>query len=111
MNQLKRTSFKNLNQMTLDIAEKFFIAKKMREETNKHLLAERSINEDNPYDSYLLKVQAAYDALDELEKNLINNEFFYQNYNRWWEPLYSKASFYRYKKEAMLKFLGAFYDI
>ena len=45
----------------------------------------------------------------DLEQNLINNEFFYQSYHQWWTTLYSKATFYRYKKEAMQKFLGAFY--
>ena len=111
MKQLKKTSFKNLNQMINDVAEKFFFAKKIREENNKHMLGERSLNEDNPYDYYLLKVQEAYDSLNDLQKNLINNEFFYQSYNQWWKPLYSKATFYRYKKEAMLKFLGAFYGV
>ena len=111
MNQLKRTSFKDLNQMTSDIADKFFFAKKMHDVCKEFLLGESNLNEDNPYDSYLIKVQEAYDTLNDLEKNLINNEFFYQNYNQWWKTLYSKASFYRYKKEAMLKFLGAFYDL
>ena len=31
-------------------------------------------------------------------------------YNNWWESIYSKATFYRYKKKAMMKFLEAFYN-
>ena len=103
-------AFKELDQMVSDVAEKFFFAKKMHDYQNEYLLGESSFNEENQFDGYLLKVQAAYDSLSDLEKNLINNEFFYQNYNQWWKPLYSKATFYRYKKEAMLKFLGAFYE-
>ena len=111
MNSLGKTTFRDLNQMTVDIAEKFFFAKKMCEMKREQLLGESALNEQDSYDSFLLKVQTAYDSLNDLEKNLINNEFFHQNYNQWWKPLYSKASFYRHKKEAMQKFLGAVYDL
>ena len=111
MNSLGKTAFRDLNQMTIDVAEKFFFAKKMHETKKEHLLDERLLNENDPFDCYLLKVQAAYESLSDLQKNLINNEFFHQNYNQWWKPLYSKATFYRHKKEAMQKFLGAVYDL
>ena len=111
MNSLGKTTFRDLNQMTVDVAETFFFAKKMCEMKREHLLGESALNEQDSYDSFLLKVQTAYDSLNDLEKNLINNEFFHQNYNQWWKPLYSKASFYRHKKEAMQKFLGAVYDL
>ena len=111
MNSLGETTFKDLNQMTIDVAEKFFYAKKMCGANNNHLLSEWSLKEQEPFDIFLMKVQKAYESLDDLEKNLINNEFFHQNYNQWWKPLYSKATFYRYKKEAMQKFLGALYDL
>ena len=111
MNSLRKTAFRDLNQMTIDVAEKFFFAKRMCESKREHLLVGCLPNENDPFDYYLLKVQAAYDSLTDLQKNLINNEFFHQNYNQWWKPLYSKATFYRYKKEAMQKFLGAMYDL
>ena len=111
MNSLGKTAFKDLDQMVNDVAEKFFFAKKMHEINARHRLEETTYNDQDPFDYYLLKVQTAYDSLNELEKNLINNEFFYQSYNQWWKPIYSKATFYRYKKEAMQKFLGAVYDL
>ena len=111
MNQLKKATFQDLNQMTIEVAERFFFAKKMHENNKELLLGENSFNDQNPFDFFLLKVQSAYESLNDLERNLINNEFFYQSYNQWWKPLYSKASFYRYKKEAMQKFLGAVYDL
>ena len=111
MNSLDNTAFRDLNQMTIDVAEKFFFAKHMQEAKEGSLLVESSSDEQESLDKFLEKVQAAYDSLTDLEKNLINNEFFHQNYNHWWEPLYSKATFYRYKKEAMQKFLGAIYDL
>ena len=111
MNSLRKTAFRDLNQMTIDVAEKFFFAKKMRIMNKQHLLGEMSLDEQDPFDYFLYKVESAYNSLSDLEKNLINNEFFHQNYNQWWKPLYSKATFYRYKKEAMQKFLGALYDL
>ena len=111
MNSLSKIAFKDLNQMTADVAEKFFFAKKMCNANKGNLFNEALINGQDSFDNYLLKVQKAYESLSDLEKNLINNEFFHQNYNQWWKPLYSKATFYRYKKEAMQKFLGALNDM
>ena len=99
-------SFKQLNEMIEEVAYRFFIAKR--------LIAMRQrgeiLEEDNPpYQVYLLRVEKAYRSLDERERNLINNEFFFQNYQNWWIGIYSKTSFYRFKKRAMLRFLEAFY--
>lgn len=99
MEALTNMDFKDLNQLVIDIAEKFFQAR----------LQNKDLKEDD-FDKFLLKVEKAYSVLKENEKNLINNEFFYQSYSLWWEGIYSKATFYRYKKEAMKSFLEAFYD-
>ena len=111
MDQLNEKTFKDLNQMLVDISDKFFFAKKVKDNPDVLILAESPFDEDCSLDEYISKVQQAYEALDDGEKNLINNEFFYQGYQEWWKPIYSKASFYRYKKVAMEKFLGAFYDL
>ena len=111
MNQLNEKTFKDLNQMLLDISDKFFLAKKVKDNPDTLIVSETSFDEDCSYEEFVSKVQRAYEALDDQSKNLINNEFFYQSYQEWWKPLYSKASFYRYKKEAMEKFLGAFYEL
>ncbi len=111
MDQLNEKTFKDLNQMLNDIAERFFYAKRIKDSPEVATLAESPFDEDYSLDEYIGKVQKAYETLNDSEKNLINNEFFYQNYHEWWKPIYSKASFYRYKKEAMEKFLGAFYEI
>ena len=111
MDQLNEKTFKDLNQRLLDISEKFFLAKKVKDNPDVLILAESPFDEDCSLDEFISKVQQAYETLDDNEKNLINNEFFYQSYQEWWKPLFSKASFYRYKKLAMEKFLGAFYDL
>ena len=108
MEQISKQSFKALSDMTSVIAERFFLARRIRDIKNGDYLAEVDIDGD-AYNQYLEKVNKAFSVLNESEKNLINNEFFFQSYHNWWEPIYSKATFYRYKKQAMMKFLGAFY--
>lgn len=99
-------SFKQLNEMIEEVAYRFFIAKRLISMRQRGEILE----EDNPpYQVYLLRVEKAYRSLDERERNLINNEFFFQNYQNWWIGIYSKTSFYRFKKRAMLRFLEAFY--
>lgn len=99
-------SFKQLNEMIEEVAYRFFVAKRLITMRQKGEILE----EDNPpYQVYLLRVEKAYRSLDERERNLINNEFFFQNYQNWWIGIYSKTSFYRFKKRAMLRFLEAFY--
>ena len=107
MGPLEKLSFKDLEEMVSAIAEKFFFAKGYCD----YQSADRLAEEDDQYEDFLLKVQEAYALLDECDKSLINNEFFYQSYSQWWRALYSKATFYRYKKEAMQRFLGAFYHV
>ena len=103
---LMKKSFKELSEMVEEIADRFFTAKQAYYISQQgELLAES----DSPCLFYIHKVEEAYQALDERERNLINNEFFFQNYHDWWIGLYSKTSFYRFKRNAMLKFLEVFY--
>lgn len=110
MNQVNEMSFRDLISTMEELATKFFLAKKIHDIKTTDSIAEFSFNDNYPYDLFLSKVEGAYKSLNEAEQNLINNEFFYQSYSNWWETIYSKATFYRYKKEAMQKFLGAFYE-
>lgn len=105
---LHEKSFKQLNEMIEEVAYRFFVARKLNAiKQNGEMLAE----DRPPYQVYLLRVERAYRSLDERERNLINNEFFFQNYQNWWIGLYSRTSFYRFKKKTMLHFLEAFYHV
>lgn len=101
MEALANMPFKTLNQLVSEIAQKFFQLCRAYGYKEEVCLLNNDI--------YLSKVKSAYTNLSDSEKNLINNEFFYQGYHRWWINIYSRATFYRYKKEAMLKFLEGFY--
>ena len=110
MEQFKIKTFKDLSDMTISIADRFFVARRINAMKNEDYIAELDFGDDEDYSQYLEKVYKAFTSLSEAEKNLINNEFFFQSYHNWWESIYSKATFYRYKKKAMMKFLGAFYN-
>lgn len=111
----KRASYKSMEKDINDI----FI--KIRNITfSSNFLARNSIllkEEDYPYFSsgntksmYLLfKVRQALFTLDESDRVFIINEFYYRNKD-WWLPLYSRSSFYRKKKHAMMMFLK-YYNI
>ena len=62
------------------------------------------------YQNYVERVICAYDNLNEEEKNIINNEYFYQDYPNWWKSLYTRSSFAYKKRSAMKRFLSYFYE-
>jgi hypothetical protein len=110
MEQLLQKNFKDLSDMTLLVADRFFIARRIHAMEKEDHLAEFDCPDLESYTQYIDKVSKAFTKLTDSERNLINNEFFFQSYHNWWESIYSKATFYRYKKKAMMKFLEAFYD-
>ena len=57
---------------------------------------------------YVSRVRAAFDSLKEEEKEMINNEFFYENYPFWWVNKYSRSAFYRLRNRSMFNFKKAF---
>ena len=110
MEQFEIKTFKDLSNMTISVADRFFLARRIKAIEDGECIAEFDVDEISDHQEYIAKVFKAFASLTELERNLINNEFFYQSYHNWWESIYSKATFYRYKKKEIVKFLGAFYD-
>ena len=63
------------------------------------------------YATYVSRVDSSLKGLDENQKTIINNDFFFQNaYPFWWETFYSQSTYYRVKKAAMSLFLRNFKD-
>lgn len=61
--------------------------------------------------TYVARVESSFEVLDDNQKRIINNDFFYQNsYPFWWESFYAQSSYYRLKKNAMVSFLRKFRD-
>ncbi|MCQ2815300.1 MAG: hypothetical protein MJ227_03320 [Bacilli bacterium] len=101
-NQLFRTRCNEISK----IAFRYFTAKEQANALG--LNEEDEIDTFNPFNNYIEHVLKAFRSLSPLHQHIINNEFFLENYPKWWESLYSRASFYRYKNEAMKNFLEAF---
>lgn len=53
---------------------------------------------------FIQAVNNAFDRLDEEDRKIIENEFFFGAYQGWWKNYYSRAYFYTLKKKAALLF-------
>ena len=61
--------------------------------------------------TYVARVEESLAALDENQRLILNNDFFFQNeYPFWWESYFAKSTYYRIKKVAMRNFLRNFKD-
>lgn len=49
-----------------------------------------------------------FSLLDDVEKEIINNEFFFENYPFWWENIYPEKVFKKIKLSAMKNFIELF---
>ena len=57
-----------------------------------------------------IRTLIAYKNLSPIYQEIINNEFFYQNYDGWWKDIYSPKEFKEKKIIAMEKFLSYYED-
>lgn len=57
---------------------------------------------------FIQRVNIAFESLNETEKKVINNDFFYEDYPFWWTSIYSKATYYRLRSKSMNDFKEAF---
>ena len=98
---------KSLVKKVENIAKEYFVSKK---EINSigGFLDPNVIDADSPFQKYIEKVNCAYCTLTDVEKAIINNDFFYQNYPMWWKNSFNRSTYYRYRIKAMAHFLEAF---
>ena len=54
---------------------------------------------------YFNLVNESFSKLSFVSQQIINNEFFFNDYPFWWEKYYSKKQFIKLKKKAMNQFL------
>lgn len=106
MTASKRNSKRNtLSKEIQEISKLYFVA--MKHVNGKDVLHDSGELMDD-YSRYIIRVRNAYQQLDDLEKSIINNEFFYEDYPNWWKKIFSRSTFFRLKKQSMLKFKEAF---
>lgn len=64
----------------------------------------------NIYRDYIRDVDQSIKRLPKVCQEVINKEFFYKSEPNWWIGLYTKTTFYRYRKQAISEFLRLFYE-
>ena len=75
-----------------------------------HIYRSQSTNYQR-VNSFQSAVELAYASLTAPLKQIINNDFFYQNYPGWWKSKYNKISYIKMRMTAINKFLEVFYEI
>lgn len=58
-----------------------------------------------PCEKFILAVETAYFGLTHHLRKIIKCEYFYKNFVYWWQPMYSRRQFFRYRQEAVDKFI------
>lgn len=89
-----------LSSQIKEIAKQYF--------SYKRILDDNSYQNDSELEictSYIKKVNDAYEKLDGLDKKIINNDFFYEDYPFWWRRIYTPSTYYRLKNRSMKKFI------
>ena len=102
---MKRRKF---DYLIKEIARIYFVALN-------RLKAERfsdgEIDQYSPFYIFYHDVEEAFNHLNKINKRIINNEYFYQDYNGWWKKEYKESTFIRMKYSAVKAFVEAFYEI
>ena len=68
------------------------------------------IDYSNPYYIYYHSVEVAFMKLNEDEKLVINNDYFYNDYFGWWKYYYTERQYLQLKKKAEKNFLRNYYE-
>lgn len=64
-----------------------------------------SCKEHLPQEKFILAVETSYFALKHHLRKIIKCDYFYKNLPFWWQNLYSRRQYYRFRVEAVEKFL------
>lgn len=104
MSTVKKRLRKTLRQEVEEIARLYFIAT----QTIKSEGLSDSNGSSSDQEKYVARVENAFESLTEIEKEFINNDFFYQAYPNWWKKYYTRSKYYLIKKRSMMSFLEAF---
>ena len=92
-----------------DIASYYLLAKKTLL-IQKGGLSSGSNDSFNPYYLFIARVNRAFLQLDNLYKEILNNEFFVPCDRYWWQLYYPEKSFINLKIKAMRSFLRGYHE-
>lgn len=83
--------------------EKFiqYLFQQQKLKYSEYMVAEEGVKDKNMISTYINEV---LNMMNHEERKLIENEFVYQ-IRYWWTEYYSRATYYRFKKKCMRKFI------
>ena len=90
------------------IAKAYFVSKKQLELNS---FSSGRVDYSNPYYKYCKDVEFAFSRLNEDEKLIINNDYFYNDYFGWWKVIFKEREYLVLKRKAERNFLKYFYEI
>lgn len=102
-------SYLELTEEIQAIVRKYYVAKEVIE-NNINKIASKERDYMSHYYLFVDDVNQAFLNLDNLDKEIINNDFFTPCKYEWWKKYYSRSTYYRLKSKAMSEFLRCFYD-
>ncbi len=85
-----------------EIATRYFFYQEKLRKGNEGMLLAEDISDAK---SFIERCNDSFNSLDAIDKEIINNEFFYQDAPNWWKTRYGKGDFERRKKVAMKEFV------
>lgn len=102
--------YKEMVTTIIEISSSYFISKKMIL-IKGDSIASGEFDHFNPYYLYIDRVNQTFLKLDNLDKEILYNEFFYPCTNDWWIPYYDKKTFVVMKTKAMKNFLREYNEL
>ena len=102
--------FKDMVRAITEIASSYFFSKQMVISKGDNV-SSGEFDHFNPYYLYIDRVNQTFLRLDNLDKEILYNEFFYPNVDDWWIPYYERKQFIVLKSRAMKIFLREYNEI
>ena len=100
--------FEKLEEIIKQIANTYFIALR---QINLRTFSSGELNKYSPFYIYYADVEYAFSSLKKVEREVINKEYFYNDFSDWWINKYKVREFKRLKTIAIKNFLEVFYEI
>ena len=107
-NNFDRNAYHVMEIKISQISARYLLCKEWLKK-KKNMVSSGDTDTEAHFATYVSRVESSFEILDESQRRIINNDFFYQNsYPFWWESFYAKSTYYRVKKAAMVAFLRNF---
>ncbi|MCD8203612.1 MAG: hypothetical protein LUB56_00585 [Coprobacillus sp.] len=105
---MAKDNYKEMISIIKEISITYFFYQDRVRRSNNGMLGSTNLEDAK---SYIQNTNQAFNQLTDEEKDIINNEFFYQDYADWWIKKYSRGDFQKKKKIAMHQFINYFSEV